>query len=234
LVTKILIADDHVAFREGMRNILEKEKDFRVVGEASDGEEAVALNNELAPDIILMDIVMPKLSGTDATMRIKQAHPAANIIILSAYSDINYVVGLLEAGACGYLLKSARGNEIVGAIRAVQSGESVLDPLVTNKLLRRVASNGQKSCINITKEDLGSGEIEILKMAARGMSNQEIADALHLSIRTVKAHMTNIFHKMKVGNRTDAIARALREGLVTIDDIQLEKEKDYDRETSTG
>ena len=232
--TKILIADDHVAFREGMRNLLEKEKDFRVVGEASDGEEAVALNNDLNPDIILMDIVMPKLTGTEATRLIKESHPAVNILILTAYSDINYVVGLLEAGACGYLLKSARSNEIVGAIRTVQSGESVLDPLVTSKLLRRVASLGQKSTLDLSKDDLCSGETEILKLAAKGMSNQEIADSLCLSIRTVRAHMTNIFQKMKVGSRTEAIARALREGLVTMADIQPEKEETYDTETSTG
>ncbi|MBA7662375.1 Transcriptional regulatory protein DegU [subsurface metagenome] len=131
---RIVIADDHAVLREGMRNLLEREKDFEVVGEAGDGEEAVRLGSELEPDLVIMDIVMPKLSGIEATKLIKQASPSTAVLVLTAYNDIRYIIGLLEAGACGYLLKSARSSEIVAAIRAVRSGESVLDAAVTDGL----------------------------------------------------------------------------------------------------
>lgn len=216
---RILIADDHAVLREGMRNLLEKEKDFEVAGEASDGEEAVKLATELKPDVVVMDIVMPKLSGIEATRLIKQANPSSAVLILTAYSDIRYILGLLEAGACGYLLKSARGTEVVGAIRAVRSGESVLDPVVTRKLLQRVVGPGRGAGEGKSSGELTARETEILRLAASGMSNNEIASTLFLSLRTVKAHLTNIFNKMGCGSRTDAIIKGLREGYITIDDV---------------
>ena len=220
----ILIADDHAVLREGMRHLLEQEKDLEIVGEASDGEEAVRLVSELQPDIVLMDIVMPKLSGVEATRSIKQLNPATNVLILTAYSDIRYILGLLEAGACGYLLKSARSDEIVRAIRSVQSGESVLDPIVTRKLLQRVTGLGKGAHEGEAREQLSQREIEILKLAARGLSNKDIASTLFLNLRTVKAHLTNVFNKMGVGSRTDAIVKGLREGYITLNDIPPETE----------
>ena len=215
----VLLADDHAVLREGMRNLLEREKGLEVVGEASDGEEAVELVSELKPAVVLMDIVMPKLSGIEATKQIKQVSPATIVLILTAYSDIRYILGLLEAGASGYLLKSARGNEIIGAIRAVCSGESVLDPVVTRKLLERAVGRAKETGNAEERGTLSQREVEILRLASKGMSNKDIANALFLSVRTVKAHLTNIFNKMGVGCRTDAILKGLREGYINLHDI---------------
>jgi NarL family two-component system response regulator LiaR len=216
---RILLADDHALVREGMRDQLEREKDLQVVGEASDGEEAVQLCDELKPDIVLMDIVMPKLNGIEATRLIKQANPTTSVLILTAYSDIRYILGLLDAGACGYLLKSAHRDDIIGAIRAVQSGESVLDPVVTQKLLQRVVGQTDATVEYPSGTPLTLRESEILRLAARGMKNKDIADTLFVSLRTVKAHLTNIFNKLGVGSRTDAIVKGLKEGYINLDEI---------------
>ena len=218
--TRILIADDHAMLREGMRNLLEKEKDFELVGEAADGEEAVRLAGKLKPDIIIMDIVMPKLNGIEATKQIKQVSPATAILILTAYSDIRYIIGLLEAGACGYLLKNSPGKDVVRAIRAVRSGESVLDSEVTRKLVQRLASLSKSPDEREASGQLTSREIEILKWAARGLSNKELSEKLFISLRTVKAHMTNIFNKLGCSSRTDAIIKGLKQGYIDLNDIQ--------------
>jgi NarL family two-component system response regulator LiaR len=218
--TRIMIADDHAMLREGMRNLLEKEKDFELVGEAADGEAAVQLAARIKPDIIIMDIVMPKLNGVEATKQIKQVSPATALLILTAYSDIRYIIGLLEAGACGYLLKNSPGNDVVRAIRAVRSGESVLDSEVTRKLVQRLASLSKSPDERETSGQLTSREMEILKWAARGLSNKELSDKLFISLRTVKAHMTNIFNKLGCSSRTDAIIKGLKQGYIDLNDIQ--------------
>jgi two-component system, NarL family, response regulator LiaR len=218
--TRILIVDDHAMLREGMRNLLEKEKDFDLVGEAADGEEAVRLAGKLKPDIIIMDIVMPKLNGIEATKQIKQVSPSTALLILTAYSDIRYIIGLLEAGACGYLLKNSPGKDVIRAIRAVRSGESVLDSEVTRKLVQRLANLSKSPDERESSGQLTSREIEILKWAARGLSNKELSEKLFISLRTVKAHMTNIFNKLGCSSRTDAIIKGLKQGYIDLNDIQ--------------
>jgi NarL family two-component system response regulator LiaR len=216
---KILIADDHVVVREGTRQILEQEPDMKVVAEAGDGEEAVRLAGEHQPNVAIVDISMPRVDGIEATRQIKALYPSISILILSAYDDDQFVFSLLEAGAAGYLLKSVRGQELVDAVRAVYAGESVLHPSVARKVLNRFAPAANKPKRGVTLEALSDRELEVMQLAAQGASNQDIADKLCLSIRTVQAHLAHIFNKLQVGSRTEAVVRALKEGWVTLDDI---------------
>lgn len=211
----ILIADDHPLVREALHQSLEGEEDMKVVAEASDGEEAVKLVSELKPNVVVMDIVMPRLNGIEATRKIKEIAPDTAILILTAYDDDEYVLGLLDAGAAGYLLKSARGRDLVGAIRAIRSGESVLHPKIIAKLLKRAttAPVGEHKASDLLSER----ESEILKLVTSGMSNKEIAEKLFLSQRTVKSHLTNIFNKLNVASRSEAIVKGLQWGLVTLE-----------------
>jgi len=215
---KILLADDHALVREGTRRVLEQEPDLEVVAEAGDGEEAVKLASELKPDVVLIDVAMPNLDGIEATKRIKTLCPTVAVLVLSAYDDDQFVFGLLEAGAAGYMLKSVRGHEIVEAIRAVHAGESVLHPTVARKVLNRFAGVPKKPLEKKSLELLTEREMEVLKLVTKGLSNKEIADDLYLSVRTVQGHLANIFNKLRVGSRTEAVVHALREGWVTLDD----------------
>ena len=218
---RILIADDHAVVREGTRRILEQEPDMEVVGEAGDGEETVNLATSLKPDVAIVDVSMPKMDGIEATRRIKAACPSINVLILSAYDDDQFIFSLLEAGAAGYLLKSIRSRELLDAIRAVYSGESVLHPSIARKVLNRFVSTSDRP--TESKEPLGvlsDREMEVLKLAAKGFSNQDIAEKLCLSIRTVQGHLGHIFNKLQVGSRTEAVVRALKEGWVTLDDVR--------------
>jgi len=216
---KVIIADDHQLFREGTRNLIEQESDLDVIGEASNGEEAVELVAKLNPHVILMDIAMPKLSGIEATRQIKARCPATAVLILTAYDDDQYIFSLLEAGAAGYLLKNVSGKDLAKAIRAVYAGEAVLDPAVTRKVCSHLATSRYKSDTTTQPPNLSERELEILRLAARGMKNQEIASALFLSRRTVQAHLSNIFNKMSVGSRIEATLQALKNRWLTLDDI---------------
>jgi len=217
---RILIADDHALVREGTRRVLEQEPDLEVVGEAVDGEEAVELATSLKPDVAIVDVSMPKMDGIEATRRIKATCPSINVLILSAYDDDQFIFSLLEAGAAGYLLKTIRSRELVDAVRAVYSGESVLHPSIARKVLNRFVSAAGKPAEG--KEPVGmlsEREMEVLKLAAKGLSNQDIAEKLCLSIRTVQGHLGHIFNKLQVGSRTEAVVRGLKEGWVTLDDV---------------
>jgi DNA-binding NarL/FixJ family response regulator len=216
---KILIADDHAFVREGTRRILEQEPDLEVVAEAGDGEEAVRLASDLKPDVAIIDVAMPKLDGIEATRQIKALCPAVAVLVLSAYDDDQFVFGLLEAGAAGYLLKSVRGHEIVDAIRAVDAGESVLHPSVARKVLNRFASVSSRAQRKKPLELLTDREMEVMRLVTKGLSNKDIADGLCLSVRTVQGHLANIFNKLRVSSRTEAVVHALKEGWVTLDDV---------------
>jgi DNA-binding NarL/FixJ family response regulator len=216
---RILIADDHAVVREGTRQFLEREDDLEVVGEAADGEEAVRLVGKLSPDVAIMDISMPNVDGIEATRQIKAKYPKVAILILSAYDDDQFVFSLLEAGAAGYLLKSVRGNELVNAIREVSAGESVLHPTIARKVLNRFTHITDETQKQKSQDVLTEREIEVLQYAAQGSSNQEIADSLYLSLRTVQSHLNHIFNKLQVSSRTEAVVHALKEGWVTLDGI---------------
>ena len=214
----VLIADDHPLVREALHRALDVEEDMKVVAEASDGEEAVKLASELKPDVVVMDIVMPKVNGIEATRKIKEIAPDTAILILTAYDDEEYVLGLLDAGAAGYLLKSARGRDLVGAIRAIRAGESVLHPNIIARLLKRATVTAVKE--NTAQGLLSERESEVLRLVALGMSNKEVAEELFLSQRTVKAHLTNVFNKLNVASRSEAIVKGLQWGLVTLENTE--------------
>jgi NarL family two-component system response regulator LiaR len=216
----ILLADDHVLLRQGTRELLEREDDMVVVGEAGDGEEAVRLTAELHPHVIIMDIAMPKMNGIEATRRIKQIFPDTAVLILSAYDDDQYVFAILEAGAAGYLLKDVPSQELVEAIRAVHAGESILHPAIARKVVNRFASPQGLGPAAVEADQLSDREMEVLKLAAQGMTNMEIAKELDLSVRTIQGHLSNIFSKMQVGSRTEAVIQGLRRGWFTLEDIQ--------------
>jgi len=215
---RILLADDHVLVRQGTRELLEQEEDMAVVAEAGDGEEAVQLATRQRPDVAIMDIAMPKLNGIEATRQIKALHPATAVLVLTAYDDDQYIFALLEAGAAGYLLKDVHADELIRAIRAVHAGESVLHPTIARKVINRFAQPADKRTGESTLDQLTDRELEVLKLAAKGMTNREIAGELVISVRTVQVHLSNIFSKMGVGSRTEAVLHALREGWITLED----------------
>ena len=218
----VVLADDHTLLREGIRHLLERDGDMKVVGEAANGLEAVAVVRAVAPHVVLMDVIMPRLNGIEATKQIKRTNPATAVLILSAYDDDRYVLGLLEAGAAGYLLKSACGQELIQAVRAVHTGEAVLHPAVAARLLARAAHSPAVAAPVPSGEFLSDRELDVLRLAARGLSNKQIARQLVLSLPTVKAHLVNVFNKMGVGSRTEAVLGALRRRWIDLEDLTSE------------
>ena len=216
---RILLADDHVVVREGTRQLLEREPDLEVIGGAGDGEETVALTTELKPDVIIMDIAMPKLSGIEATKKIKSFLPSVAVLILTAYDYDEYIFALMEAGAAGYLLKSVSGDELIDAIRAVYAGEPVLHPVVIRKIIDHLRPHEAKPGEGRPLELLSEREMEVLRLAAKGMGNKDIAGELFISVRTVQAHLRSIFNKLGVGSRSEAVIYALKRGWFTLDDL---------------
>ncbi|MBI2873107.1 MAG: response regulator transcription factor [Chloroflexi bacterium] len=218
--TRVLLVDDHPLVREGLRNLLRHEPDIEIVGEAGDGFGALRLVEALKPDIILMDVVMPGMGGIQATKQIKKLNPSSAVVILTAYDDDRYVLGLLEAGAAGYLLKTASAQEVVQSLRAIRAGESVLHPSVVARILSKVARAQAAAATPAGGEGLTARELDVLRLAACGKSNKDIASQLCLSISTVKSHLVSIFAKMGVASRTEAVLQAVRLGWVDMETAQ--------------
>ena len=216
---KIMLADDHPLFRQALRNILEKQADFEIVAEAANGEEAVSLAIELVPNVVVMDISMPVLNGLEATRQIKAKNSDIIVLVLTVHDDSEHIIGILESGAAGYLTKSAVEEEVVSAIRSVVAGETVLSTQIFQQILKQVIKYPIKPIPLGTIDKLSKREMEILKLAARGMSNRDISLVLNLSLRTIKGYLAEIFSKLGVGSRTQAVITGLRSGIITLDDL---------------
>ena len=217
---RIIIADDHPLLREALRNVLQKQPDFEVIGEAGDGEEAVSLTTELIPDIVIMDISMPNLDGLEATRRIKAACPSVAVLVLTVHKDIEYIFGVLQAGASGYLTKTVYGDEVTNAVRALIYGETVLAPMVAQQVFKYALQHATKPKGLELGDKLSARELEVLRLVAKGISNQDIASRLSLGLRTVKGYVANIFLKLNVASRTEAVIVSLRKGILGKDDLE--------------
>lgn len=220
---RVIIAEDHAVVREGTRELIDREPDIEVVGEATNGIEAVSLVERLRPDVAIVDISMPLMSGIEATERMKALQPSLAVLILTAYDDDQYVFAVLRAGAAGYLLKDVPSAEVVRAIRLVHAGEPVLHPAIARKVMARFSAEQAPSSAHRQPEvraaQLTEREMEVLRLAANGMTNGQIAAGLFFSVRTVQVHMTHIFNKLDVGSRTEAVIKGLRMGLISLEDI---------------
>jgi two-component system, NarL family, response regulator LiaR len=213
---RVVVADNHPAFREGLCRLLADEKELEVVGQAGDGEEIITLSKNLQPDVAIVDVAMPKLSGIEATKRIKETSPNTAVLIVSAFNYQSYILASLRAGAAGYLTKDTPIRELVNAIRLAYAGDGIIDRSAANNIIRHLIAGKNAKKGNL---DLYPREIEVLKLTAKGMRNKEIAKELNISERTVQAHLSNIFSKLEVGSRTEAVLQALKEGWLDICDL---------------
>ena len=213
----ILLADDHMLFREGLKRLLDHEEDLECVASAQDGEEAVALTKQLRPDVVLIDIAMPKVDGIEAAKQIKSACPETAVLILSAYKHDRYVYTCMKARVDGYLLKNMAPRELTNAIRLVHAGEAVFSLESTSGVLGRLFGVKDKEKTGV--DDLHSRELEVLKLAAQGMISKDIASQLCISEHTVRSHFANIFRKLGAETRTEAVSLAFKKGLINMDDV---------------
>lgn len=214
---RVLIADDHTILREGIRLLLGSQPDIEVVGEAVDGRDAVFKVDDLHPDVVLMDIGMPVLNGLDATSQIKRAHPDTKVLILTQHDNDEYVYRILQAGASGYVLKRVAGAELVSAIRGVDRGNSLLYPSMAKGLLNDYLRRAEAGQERASYDGLTDRERQILKMIADGCTNQQIADLLCLSVKTVQAHRGHLMEKLNMHDRTELVKYAIRKGIIKVE-----------------
>ena len=225
MTIRILIADNHTLFSQGLRSLAETQSDFEVIGEVSDGREAVAISRELQPDVVLMDVVMPGLNGLDATRQIRQEAPDTRVLALSMHVDKRYVLGMLEAGASGYLAKDAAFEEVARALRAVAAGHVYLAPnvagLVVEDFTRRTSSPSSPSA----PAALSPREREVLQLLAEGLPASRIARQLHISVKTVETHRRNILGKLELDTVADLVRYAIREGITSLEQTGSRKSR---------
>lgn len=215
---RVVLADDHAVVRKGIREFLEEESDIQVVAEAADGEEAKDLIRRHRPDVIILDIRMPRATGIDVTRWVREHVPDLGVLILTAYDDDPYIMAALQAGANGYVLKTAEADEIVAAVRAVYNRQSALDPTIARKLMTHLMGTTSRSSL---PETLTPREREVLQLAARGLTNRAIGLELGISDRTVQGHLANIYDKLHVSSRTEAVTKALQWGLIELPEETL-------------
>jgi two-component system response regulator NreC len=213
-----MVVDDHEVVREGIRMVLETDADLQVVGEAASGEEAVERVRELTPDVVVMDVGMPGITGFEATRRIKTSHPDVKVLALTIHNNEGYVFQMLEAGAVGYVLKRAPATDVIQAVKAAYRGEAVLYPSVAKLLIRDYLSRVERGEERTSFDLLTDREREILKLIAEGKTNKEIAELLYLSIKTVQAHRANLMRKLGMHDRTELVKYAIRKGFIGLDD----------------
>jgi two-component system NarL family response regulator len=216
---RVLVADDHALFRQALRAVLAEEPDLELVGEAGDGVEAVALATDLAPDVVLMDVRMPKLAGIDAAREIATQLPAAKIVMLTVSDEEADLFEAIKAGASGYLLKEVDPSEIAAAVRQIHAGHSLLSPVVASKLVSEFAAISKRADEKASRPNITARELEVLQFAADGLTNRQIGRRLGISENTVKNHIRNILEKLHLHSRMEAVLYAVREEL-----IDLEKE----------
>jgi DNA-binding NarL/FixJ family response regulator len=214
---RVLLADDHTLFREGLRALFASEEDIEVVGEARDGEEAVREASELRPDVVVMDILMPGTNGIEATRRIRAALPDVKVLVLSMYDDEEHVQRLLAAGASGCMLKRATSDQLVRSLREVVAGGMALDPAVAAKVVKDYVRRVQRDVEAPPSGELTPRELEVLRLVAEGHSNQGVADRLGLSRKTVDVHRTNLMRKLDLHDVTEIVKYALRHGIISLD-----------------
>lgn len=212
-IIRVLVVDDHTVVRDGLNALLSAEEGMQVVGSAADGLEAVELAKQLEPDVILLDLVMPRMDGVQATLEIKKAYPEARVLVLTSFAENHMVFSAIKAGAIGYLMKDTSSDELIQAIRDTYHNRPALGPEIARKLMRDIQYQDQGQ---LPEDSLTEREKEILQQIALGKTNQQIADDLVLSERTVRTHVTNILGKLGLSNRTQAVLYALREGIAYI------------------
>ena len=218
---RVLLADDHHIVRAGIRQLLESASDLQVVAEAGDGEEAQSLIEKHKPDVAVLDIQMPKASGIEVTRWVRTHLPEVGVLILTAYDDDPYVMAVLQAGANGYVLKTAKTDDLIQAVRDVHEGKSALDPSVTQKLMSNLFKRSEKTA---AVEPLTDRELDVLRLAAKGFTNKAIGLQLNISDRTVQGHLAHIFAKLQATSRTEAVMRAVSLGWISQSTGQIAEE----------
>jgi two-component system, NarL family, response regulator LiaR len=218
-IIDILIADDHPLVRQALKNLIETQPDMTVVAQAGNGREAVELAGKLMPDVVIMDIGMPVMDGLEATRQIKTHHPKVAILVLTVHTDQEHILGILKAGAAGYLTKVAIGDDVINSVRTIMAGETVLDPSIMQQILSSATPEPVKNIPSNLYSVLTYREIHILKLAAKGLSNKNIASELNLKEYTVKSYLKDIFAKIHVSSRTEAVMIGLKAGFINLDDL---------------